>query len=123
MRRCLRFEARAGHEQRDRDQAAQKRIGQIAQQPIPSLGKAFADEKQLRQRAQDQRRKAKDENKFYARQSHFPEPQPRIAIIAAVANQPQPGLNKAPGIAVTMLAKQISAIVQPFISATSKPAK
>lgn len=116
-------EARAGHEERDGNDAANQSVGEIAQQPIPCLRKCLPDKKQLRQGAHGECHQAHDQDNLDAGHFGASKLHPRIATRIALTSQPHPGLITAPGTAASKLARQTSATVLLRISTASKPAK
>jgi len=117
------LEARAGHEKRYGNYAANERIGKITQQAVPYFRKLPADETHLRQNAHGKGHKAHDQDDFDTCKLHCSHPQIKIAVPIAVTSHPQRGLTSAPGIAAIRLTAHISAIVRVFISTTNSPAK
>src|SRR6266850_3823760 len=123
VRRNLSFKPCAGQEKCDGNDAANKGIREITEQPIPSFGKLSPDEKKLGPGSHGKRHETHDQDDYDARSFHCSNTQPKIATEIAVTSHPHPELISAPGIAASKLATHISGIAQPFISTTNNPAK
>src|SRR5918996_1591706 len=117
------LEARTGHEQRERDNAADKSIRDVPQIAVQGLGKPTADKEELWQCADGKGHHPHNQNDLDARDFHSSTPQPRLAMKIAVASQPHPGLTHAPASAAAKLPRQMSRVTQPCSSITNSPAK